>query len=235
MNTVDKVLKVAINEVGYLEKSKTAYQKNPDVLYDKTAGAGQDNYTKYGKEMHDIYPSVMDFPAFWCDAFVDWCFYKAYGITTAKSLIGENFDDYTVASCRMYQQKNALFGDPEIGDQVFFTRNGTTGGCYHTGLVYDVDNKYFYTIEGNTSNANSVVANGGGVSKKKYLISKYKNKVFFGRPRYDVEQKSLDDIVKEVIAGKWGNDPERSNRLRAAGYNPAMVKAKVNDYYKKGK
>ena len=107
-NTVDKVLNIALAEVGYLEKSRSAYIKNPNVLYEKTAGAGKDNYTKYGKEMHNIYPSVMDFPAYWCDAFVDWCFYKAYGVTTAKSLLGGNFNDYTVASCQMYEKKNDL-------------------------------------------------------------------------------------------------------------------------------
>ena len=79
MNTVYKVLNVAMNEVGYLEKSKTAYLQNPEILYEKTAGAGSDNYTKYSRDLHGIYPSVMDFPAPWCDAFVDWCFFKANG------------------------------------------------------------------------------------------------------------------------------------------------------------
>lgn len=46
------------------------------------------------------------------------------------------------------------------------------------------------------------------------------------------KQKSLDDIAKEVIAGKWGNNPERANRLRAAGYNPAIVQARVNEMLK---
>jgi hypothetical protein len=234
MNTPDKVIKIATNEVGYLEKSKISYQKNPEIIYEKTAGAGQDNYTKYGKDMHDIYPSVMDFPAAWCDAFVDWCFYKAYGVTTAKSLLHGNFDDYTVSSCDMYRRHNALYSTPEIGDQVFFTKTGTYKGCYHTGLVYKVDSNYFYTIEGNTSNADKVVANGGGVAKKKYSISYYKNKALFGRPKYDVAQKSLDEIAQEVKAGKWGNNPERANRLRVAGYNPSIVQAKVNELLKKG-
>ena len=66
-NTVDKVIKIATAEVGYLEKSKTAYQKNFKVLDEMTRGAGYDNYTKYGRDMHKIYPSVMDFPAPWCD------------------------------------------------------------------------------------------------------------------------------------------------------------------------
>ena len=235
MNTVDKVINIAKNEIGYLEKSKTAYQKNPNIIYEKTAGAGSDNYTKYSKDLHDIYPQVMDFPAYWCDAFVDWCFYKAYGITTAKSLLGGNFDDYTVASASMYAKHNALDKTPSVGAQVFFTKNGKSSSCYHTGLVYNVDDKYFYTIEGNTSSADSIIRNGGCVAKKKYLLSKYKNLVLFGHPRYDVEQKSLEEIAREVIAGKWGSGSERRARLRAAGYNPSMVQAKVNDMLKEGK
>jgi len=46
-----------------IEKSKSAYIKDKNVIYRKTSGAGYDNYTKYGYEMHKIYPSVMDFPA----------------------------------------------------------------------------------------------------------------------------------------------------------------------------
>lgn len=188
MNTADKVLKVAKKELGYYEKSASAYKKNPNILNDKIKGAGYDNYTKYGKEMHDIYPVVMDFPAPYCDAFVDWCFYKAYGLSTAKKLLHGDFDDYTVASATLYSKHNALHKEPKVGDQVFFTKNGNVSGCYHTGLVYKVDEYYFYTYEGNTSNVNSVVANGGGVFAKQYSIANYKGKVLFGRPMYDSDK-----------------------------------------------
>lgn len=194
-NTVDKVLNIALAEVGYLEKSRSAYIKNPNVLYEKTAGAGKDNYTKYGKEMHNIYPSVMDFPAYWCDAFVDWCFYKAYGVTTAKSLLGGNFNDYTVASCQMYEKKKALGKTPKVGAQIFFTKNGKSSGCHHTGLVYACDAKYVYTIEGNTSSGSGIVSNGGCVAKKQYLISKYKNKMLFGYPKYDTATQPTQPIT----------------------------------------
>lgn len=40
--------------------------------------------------------------------------------------------------------------------------------------------------------------------------------------------KSLDDVAREVLAGKWGNDPERSNKLRAAGYDAGAVQGRVN-------
>ena len=235
MNTPDKVIKIALEEVGYLEKSRLAYKKNPDIIYDKTAGAGQDNYTKYNYEMSKIYPEVFEFPAYWCDAFCSWCFYKAYGIDTAKSLRQIDFNDYTVASCGMYAKHNALYTAPVVGDQVFFTRNGKPSGCYHTGLVYKVDTDYFYTIEGNTSKASTIVSNGGGVAKKKYIRAKYKGKVLFGRPKYDYIKKSALEIAHEVRRGLWGIGRERRIRLIEAGYDYDEIQAYVKDIMNKEK
>lgn len=190
-NTVDKVITIAKAEVGYLEKSTSAYKKNPAILDRKTDGAGSDNYTKYGRDMHKVYPSVMDFPAYWCDAFVDWCFYKAYGVTTAKSLLAGNFDDYTVASASMYDKKGAWHKaseTPKVGDQIFFVKSETSQeikNICHTGLVYKVTSSRVYTIEGNTSGASGVVANGGGVAYKDYPLN-YNRIAGYGRPKYDV-------------------------------------------------
>lgn len=44
--------------------------------------------------------------------------------------------------------------------------------------------------------------------------------------------KSLEEIAKEVIDGKWGVGAVRKQMLRAAGYNPSMVQAKVNEMLK---
>lgn len=197
MNTPDKVIAIATSELNYLEKSASAYKKNPSVLYSKSDGKGYDNYTKFGKEMHAIYPQVMDFPAAWCDAFVDWCFYKAYGTATAKSLLNGNFDDYTVASAQMYAKHGAIDYSPRVGDQVFFTTNGKVSGCYHTGLVVKVDRDYVYTIEGNTSPLRGIRDNGGGVYEKKYLLKTYKNRLLFAHPAYD---KVTADTSKKVSA-----------------------------------
>lgn len=174
-NTADIVLKIAEAEVGYLEK------RSNSQLESKTANAGKANYTKYGRDMHNIYPSVMDFPAAWCDAFVDWCFYMAYGVANAKGLLGGNFNDYTVASAQLYKNKKAWYSTPKVGDQIFFKNSQRI--C-HTGLVYKVDAKRVYTIEGNTSGASGVIANGGGVCKKSYAIG-YSKIAGYGRPKYD--------------------------------------------------
>lgn len=181
----DTVIAIAEAENGYLEKSAAAYRADPTVLDRKTDGAGFDNYTKYGRDMHAVYPQIMDFPAYWCDTYVDWCFYQAYGVTTAKSLLGGNFDDYTVASAGMYQKHGALDTTPSRGAQVFFTKNGQPSGCHHTGLVVKVDGGFFETMEGNTSGTGGVIRNGGGVARKRYKLADYASKVLFGHPKYD--------------------------------------------------
>ena len=174
--SIQKLLSIAAAEVGYVEKAS-----NKD-LDSKTANPGSANYTKYGRDMHTLYPSVMDFPAAWCDCFVDWCFYKCFGTANAKGLLGGDFNDYTVSSAQLYKNKNAYYkSNPLIGDQIFFN-NGTR--ICHTGLVYSVDSKYVYTYEGNTSDGNNiVVSNGGCVAKKKYLLTNSKIDGY-GRPNY---------------------------------------------------
>lgn len=166
---------------GYLEKKNG----NLKYLYNKTANAGKANYTKFGLEMHKIYPAVMDYPAAWCGAFVDWVFQKTYGVSTAKGILQRNFDDYTVAAAQAYKKKGALNHTPELGAQIFFSRNGQVSGIYHTGLVTKVTNRTVYTIEGNTSSAANVVPNGGAVRSKSYArTSTAISRAFFGHPNY---------------------------------------------------
>lgn len=41
--------------------------------------------------------------------------------------------------------------------------------------------------------------------------------------------KSIEEIAKEVIQGKWGNGVDRVNKLKTAGYDPKEVQKKVNE------
>lgn len=41
-------------------------------------------------------------------------------------------------------------------------------------------------------------------------------------------KKSVEEVAKEVISGKWGVNPERKDRLIRAGYNYLEVQAAVN-------
>lgn len=41
-------------------------------------------------------------------------------------------------------------------------------------------------------------------------------------------RKSVTEVAREVIAGKWGNGPARRSNLAKAGYNPTTVQNEVN-------
>ena len=54
------------------------------------------------------------------------------------------------------------------------------------------------------------------------------NKKLNGSSTTTSSKKSVSQIAKEVIAGKWGNGETRKKKLEAAGYNYSTVQAEVN-------
>ena len=194
MSEITKLIEIAKNEVGYLEK------KTNSQLDDKTANAGSNNYTKYARDLDNVsgfYNGKKNgFP--WCDVFVDWCFVQAFGVDRAKELLLQP-DKSLGAGClysrNYYKNKGQYYTTPEVGDQIFF--KNSSGGIQHTGLVYNLDSKYVYTIEGNTSSSSGVVANGGSVAQKKYSLS-YKFIDGYGRPKYKEEAEPVNDFLVVV-------------------------------------
>lgn len=185
----ETVIKIARAEVNYLEK------KSNSNLDDKTANAGNKNYTKYARDLDKIsgfYNGKKNGFA-WCDVFVDWCFVQAYGVENAKKLLCQP-DKSCGAGCnssmKYYKAKKQFYAVPKPGDQIFFYNSALTEAS-HTGLVYAADKNYVYTIEGNTSSASGVVANGGCVREKKYKLN-YNRIAGYGRPDY-----SADEVVVE--------------------------------------
>lgn len=217
-NTVDKVINIALNEVGYLEKQSNSQ------LYDKTANAGFNNYTKYAHEIDTMYPNFYNGRKngyAYCDIFVDWCFIKAFGVEKAKELLCQP-DKSSGAGCkysmRYYRNKGQLYNSPVVGDQIFF---GSGDNISHTGLVYDVDSVYVYTVEGNTSSASGVIANGGAVEKKKYSLS-YGNIAGYGRPKYDVpnqtnqsNQSNNTKPTTTVVSRNYLMNGDKGNEVKA--------------------
>lgn len=172
---IDKLLTIAIGEIGYLEKASNSY------LDDKTKNAGTANYTKYGRDMKNYVPGdTYGVNYQWCDQFVDWCFVKAFGLENAKKLLG-GWSAYTPTSAGYFKTMKRYYSTPKRGDVVFF-RNSER--ICHTGIVEKVEGSTVTTIEGNTSGASSLVSNGGGVKRKTYTIgTSYIDG--FGRPDYD--------------------------------------------------
>ena len=195
-----KVIAVALAEVGYLEKASNAQ------LDDPTANAGSANYTKFARDLDAIgfYNGRKNGVA-WCDVFVDSCFVTAYGKDAALAMTfqptkaADNCGAGCIYSRRYYQNNGRLFDSPQVGDQIFFY-NSDLKTVGHTGLVYKVDSKYVYTVEGNTSSDSGVVANGGSVNTKRYSLT-YKRLAGFGRPMYDkvYEQESSEGYIQYTV------------------------------------
>lgn len=187
MSQPDRLIGIALGEVGYLEKSAEAWKKyGKDCLYPKTDYAGSDNYTKYGYELHQVSPGVMDFPAAWCDTFVDWCFWMLCNRDPEKAqeMLCGRFDDYTKNSVNLYIKAMRFFKTGQRSDQIFFSRNQLVSGVYHTGIVEKIEGGVVHTIEGNTSDAKGVIPNGGAVCRKSYLVTD--PKIFgYGRPKFE--------------------------------------------------
>lgn len=211
MTNAHKVIDIALAEVGYLEKSAAAYKADPLIVFEKTAGAGYDNYTKYAYELDRIsgwYNGKKNGYA-WCNVFVDWCLIQAYGAEKAAAMINHGVYGASVGWSADYYKwmKRLYFKDPEIGDQVYF--GSDYDNLTHTGLIYDVTDDYIFTVEGNTSIQDGVIPNGGGVFKKRY--SRWNSYVCcFGRPRYEEEQEggddmNWDDVTKDMILDKLGD------------------------------
>ena len=186
-----KVINIALAEVGYLEKASNSNLDN------KTANAGKANYTKYARDLDNIagfYNGKKNGYA-WCDVFVDWCFVQAFGVNVAKALLcqpNKSLGAGCPYSMNYYKAKKRLYIYAKVGDQIFF--KDSSGEISHTGLVYAVDSKYVYTVEGNTSTGSGVVANGGGVCKKKYELT-YTKIAGYGRPAYDAESKPAPETI----------------------------------------
>lgn len=146
--------------------------------------------------------------------------------------------------------------DAQSADEIFFRRDSAVSksnplGVYHTGAVVDWDKKGFYVVEGNT--------NGGMVAQKFYPYGDSRI-AGFGRPKWtgwerpkeekpepdlkpepkpeptpENPNKTIDQLAKEVIEGKWGNGKERAEKLTAAGYSYQAVQDRVNEILGIGK
>ncbi|MGN1370047.1 MAG: LysM peptidoglycan-binding domain-containing protein [Aristaeellaceae bacterium] len=193
----NKVIAIALAEVGYLEKASNAQ------LDDKTANAGNKNYTKYARDMKAVtgfYNGGKQGVA-WCDVFVDWCFVKAYGAEAGRKLLCQPMKSAGAGvkwSASYYKAKGQYFTDvPHEGDQIFFGKNGS---YTHTGLVYQVANGKVYTVEGNTSAGKDVIPNGGAVCKKSYSLSNSRI-MGYGRPAYGDSQTAQAPAASDTDNG----------------------------------
>lgn len=201
MDKIKRVIDVALAEVGYKEKKSNAQ------LDDKTANAGDKNYTKYARDFDTKYPKWYNGKkqsVAWCDMFVDWCFLTAFGYAEALALLCQP-EKSAGAGCsssyRYYKKKGQVGKVAKVGAQIFF--GSGESALTHTGLVYQVDEKKVYTIEGNAGNA---------VSKKSYTLTS--SKIYgYGYPAYGEEAPVATPTPTPVV----------QNRPKTVSVGPRIV------------
>lgn len=188
------VIAVAAAEIGYKEKESNSQLDN------KTANAGDENYTKYARDFDQKFPKWYNGKKngfAWCDMFVDWCFLTAFGYEDALRLLCQP-ERSAGAGCTYslgyYRKKGQFFtSDPKPGDQIFF--GSSVSNSSHTGIVEKVDGSRVYTIEGNTSDQ---------VARRSYALGA-SNIIGYGRPKYDAEGSSSGGSTGGNGSGSTGS------------------------------
>ena len=231
-----KVIAIAKAEEGYLEK------KSNENLDSKTANAGSGNFTKYARDLDALgfYNGKKNGYA-WCDVFTDWAFYKAYGFENMQKMTFQTKGkSNSGAGCKYsrnyYKNKGRLFDKPEPGDQIFFYGSNLSD-ISHTGLVVKVDSTYVYTVEGNTSSASGVVANGGCVREKKYKLN-FNRIAGYGRPDYGITagasttetQATKEETGKKYVTVTGGSVNIRSGDSTKYGKIATLKKGAKYEY-----
>lgn len=193
------------------------------------------------KEIIDLYNSVKPLPRGyavnysdeWCDTCVSAAAVKA----GCEELIGRECG--VEKHIEIFKQKGIWIEDgtitPKPGYVIAYNWDKSTqpndGNADHIGYVESVSNSNITVIEGNKGEAvaRRVIPVGWGYIRG-YAAPKYDAAT--ATPVPSTSEKSVEEVAKEVLAGKWGNGEERKKRLKAAGYDYAAVQAKVNQHAK---
>ena len=217
----EQILDLARSQIGYAEEgsNKTKYA----AYFDKDAWQWF-NTKKQGAE--------------WCAIFICWLFCQVMGNEPARIFLGcpapknncaagvKYLNQYMTAKGYKVDKKS---GAP--GDVIFLNSNK------HVGIIEEVRDGKYITIEGNKSNK---VARGNyGISSSTvYGICRpaYPASVSAPAPSKPSPAPSNNSgysdqeikVAKDVIKGKYGNGQTRRNNLAKAGYDYNRIQGLVN-------
>lgn len=170
--------------MGYREKASNA------SLDDPQANAGGSNWTKYARDLAAAgYYNGKKNGYAWCDVFVDWCIFKAYGAVEGQRIQCQTGDlgAACIYSMQYFQQQCRFDSILQPGDQVFFYGGGTIG---QTGIVTDVSDSSITVVEGNSSDRVQELT----YSRSDSRIAGY------GHPRYDLAASKTSYVAEKPAA-----------------------------------
>lgn len=208
---IDRVVQIAKSQVGTVETPKGSNKNKYSKFFDDLRKSG----TK-------IYNGVKDGEAAWCDIFADYCYIQAVGVEIGPKMIYQPLNSCGAGvkfSAEYYRKNKAFYTSPEVGDQIFYGKDGKPGTETHTGIVVKLTDKTIYTVEGNT---------GDQVKAKTVSRSQIGKKVVgFGRPNWELAVKAESD--EQTTAEKPQPKPTpTAKKVHNADVTPTSMSTKYN-------
>lgn len=154
--------------------------------------------------------------------YLDKCFGIKAGAWGNAHAYYDNFCNIAPLYKNFVGLKNTPDFVPEKGDIMVWNKSKSMP-YGHIAICDGVGNKtYFYSYDQNWT------GRGDPCTRIKH---NYNGVAGVLRPKKS-GNKSVTEIAKEVIAGKWGNGEERKKKLASAGYDYTAVQEKVNELLK---
>lgn len=229
MNIADKIVKVAKGFIGNQEIKGNKGFHNSDF---------EDKMRSIGFQTGHA----------WCSYFVELVWRDAYiDNPDMLNFISKNFSGSTFRTLTNFTQLGMDDKKPKVGSIVIWRkkRKGSYTTLGHAGVVIEVHDDYFVSVEGNTNGAGSREGEVVALKKRKYSFKKY-NGLELSAFIHPVEILVVAPQIpfKSRLEGnkfrKWVNDnyPDIAKDIdldRTGSYNNAYIKkawSKLNKEYK---
>ena len=220
MTPTEKAAKYFVDKfrsyVGYHEKATNSQ------LEDFTANSGSHNYNRFAAAIdalraqgYNVYNGKKNIgdPGEWCDISFDEVQIECWGVETAQKMLYQPWNSCGAGCCYSadyYRAAGAWYTTPMIGDQIFY---GKKGDETHTGAVYDMDDIYVYTVEGNYGdqvserkvNRNDSSISGYGRPNYALVADRFKEPEPIPPAADYITAEQCDKMIAD-ICGKWIKD-----------------------------
>lgn len=188
-------------------------------------------------------------------AVYDWCAYAVCSIFNDNGQIGKYIAEITGGAGDIPRYSDGKYGTwflkgnktPQAGDLIFFRYAGATPTdkyfSSHVGIVESVDGNTLTTLEGNVEGTSGNWAATSSFKRKTRYMNDSSVYAFF-RPNWvgsttataasaKTNNKTVDELANEVIAGKWDSGDKRKQLLTSAGYDYSAIQTRVNELLSK--
>lgn len=206
MGQVDDLLKYALAQVGTAENPLGSNRQPYGAHIDSTDWYLYKSGNKTWRHLVNGYD--------WCTQLHDDCFLKVFGIDKArKMLCRPQYNNYgAVVKYQVNYMKAAnRFGStPKKGCSIYFKNSA---GPSHIGIVYDYDNTFVYTVEGNAGSHCWYVVKGKYYRTNTRILG-------YGYPIYDSEPVPPTPPTPKPTPG---GDDMKFNELKVLYYRKGNV------------